>query len=245
LCQHLQPFIEQVGGSDGIRMAVQAGRLVAEPAIVHKLGRWTQATSGDLLILWIMSPFEPGPKTSAQLSAFGVIWTAIRAEAQFISYICERVRPGRVAGFRDNEDKAGVLAMVYSLILQLLQFQIPGDGVSLRPEMIDQLTEPEERWASALNLLRYLLENTPTLRYCIISGISLLEGGAREMCKDFVSVLLAHVRNAEWPLRVLFTTSGQSRALSEAVCKQSKVSMNNTFYQMKGTTMYRDVQMPE
>jgi hypothetical protein len=245
LCQHLQTLIDQVGGSDGIRPAIQAGRLVAEPLIIRTLGKWTTATSGDDLILWIISPYELGPQTSAELAAYGIIWSAIQAEAQFISYICQRSRPGRVPDFQGVEDKAAVLAMVYSLILQLLQFQPPDDDLILQQEMLDRLTQPGERWSSALALLAYLLKHTPSLRYCIISGINLLEGGAREMCREFVDLIFSHVRNSEWPLRVLFSTSGQSRALSETVSKDSKVLSNNTFRQAKGRKLYRDLQMPE
>ncbi|KAJ5703869.1 hypothetical protein N7493_011007 [Penicillium malachiteum] len=246
LCQSLglQSLINQVGGSDGIEPARQAGRLVAEPNIIHTLGRWTQATSGNDLILWIMSPYEPGPQTSAELAAYGVIWTAIQAKAQFVAYTCHRPRPGTVPGYQNLEDKAAVLAMVYSLILQLLQFQPPGDELSLQREMIDQVTQPGERWNYSLALLKYLLANTPTLRYCIISGISSLEGEAQDMCKEFVDLLFSHVRNADSPLRVLFTTSGQSRTLFDTVSTESKVFSNNTFRRAKGRRMYHDVEMP-
>lgn len=245
VCQHLQPHIDQMGGSDGIRLALQTGRLVAEPSIIQPLGNWAQATSGNALKLWIISPFETGPQTSAQLAALGVIWTAIRARAQFVSYICQRPRYGTIPEFHNVEDKAGVMGMVYSLICQLLQFQPLDDKVYLQPEMLDRLTQPGERWTAGLTLLRYLLENTPTLRYCIVSEINLLEGGARDMCQEFVDLLFAHARNADWPFRILFTTSGQSRALDGTVEKESKVMSHSTFRQMKGRLVYRDVQMSE
>lgn len=243
VCQHLQSQIDQTGGSDGIRLALQTGRLVAEPTIVQTLGNWAQATSGNALKLWIISPFETGPQTSAQLAALGVIWTAIRARAQFVSYICQRPRYGSIPEIHNVEDKAGVMAMVYSLICQLLQFQSCDDKVYLQPEMLDRLTQPGERWTTGLMLLKYLLENTPTLRYCVVSGINLLEGGARDMCQEFVDLLFAHSRNTDWPLRILFTTSGQSRTLDGTVDKESKVMSHSTFRQMKGRLVYRDVQM--
>ncbi|KAJ5725922.1 uncharacterized protein N7483_007279 [Penicillium malachiteum] len=246
LCQSLdlQSLINQVGGSDGIEPARQAGRLVAEPNIIHTLGRWTQSTCGNDLILWIMSPYEPGPQTSAELAAYGVIWTAIQAKAQFVAYTCHRPRPGAVPGYQNLEGKAAVLAMAYSLILQLLQFQPPGDELFLQREMIDQLTQPGERWTSSLALLKHLLANTPTLRYFIVSGINLLESEAQEMCEEFVDLLLSHVRNADSPLRILFTTSGQSRTLFDTVSIESKVSSQNTFRRAKGRRLYHDVEMP-
>ncbi|KAJ5178624.1 uncharacterized protein N7500_001323 [Penicillium coprophilum] len=245
VCQRLQPHIDRIGGSDGIRLALQTGRLVAEPTIVQPLGNWAQATSGNALKLWIVSPFETGPRTSAQLAALGVIWTAIRARAQFLSYICQRPQYGTIPEMHNVEDKAGMMAMVYSLICQLLQFQPPDDRVCLQPEMLDRLTQPGERWTTGLMLLKHLLENTPTLRYCIISGINLLEGGAREMCREFVDLLFSLARNADWPFRILFTTSGQSRVLDGTVDEQIKLMSHSTFRQMKGRLVYRDIQMSE
>lgn len=243
LCQDLQSLIDQVGGSDGAQPALQTGRLVAEPMIIRMLGRWTTATSGDDLILWVISPYEHGIATSANLAAYGVIWSAIQAQAQFISYICQRPRFGRVPGFQGMEDKAAVLAMVYSLIRQLLQFQTPEDDLLLQREMLDQLTQPGERWTSALALFRYLLEQTPSLRYLIISGINVIESDAREMCTEFVDMVIHCARNSEWSLRVLFTTAGQSRALSETVSKDSRIMSSNTFRQTKGRVIYRDMNM--
>jgi hypothetical protein len=244
LCEHLQTIIDQVGGSDGIKLAIQAGRLLAEPAMVHVLGKWTQATSGNGQILWIMTPYEIGPQTSAQLAALGVIWTAIQAKAQFISYICQRPRLGAGPQFQTAEDKVGVLAIVYSLICQLLQFQPPDDKVLVPKDLIDKLTAPiDESWSAAMTILRILLEHTPSLRYCIISDLNLFEGGARDMCQELVNVLFADATNVDWPLRVLFTTSGQSRVLGQRVPRESKVMTNNTFHQMKGRTIYREWDM--
>jgi hypothetical protein len=77
----------------------------------------------------------------------------------------------------------------------------------------------------------------------MISGVNLFEGGAREMCQELVDVLFAHVQTVDWPVRVLFTTSGQSRVLGQSVPRESKVLSNNTFHQMRGRTMYRQLDM--
>ncbi|KAL4750922.1 hypothetical protein BDW72DRAFT_203542 [Aspergillus terricola var. indicus] len=235
LCQHLQAVIDQVGGSDGIKLAIQAGRLLAEPTMVHVLGKWTQATTGNAQILWVMSPYEVGPETSAQLGALGVVWTAIQAKAQFISYICQRPRFGAGSQFQTAEDKIG-----------LLQFAPPDDKVLIPKTTIKELTGPiNESWNAAMSTLRILLEHTPTLRYCIISGINLFEAGAREMGQEFVEVLFAHVRNVDWPVRVLFTTSGQSRVLGHSVPRESKVMTNITFHQMRKGTMYSELDLKD
>ncbi|KAL4789612.1 hypothetical protein BDV19DRAFT_22908 [Aspergillus venezuelensis] len=95
-----QPTLNKVGGSDGIRLAVQAGRLVAEPRMVHALGKWTQAVSGNARILWIISPWETGTQSSARKAALGVISTAIQAKAQVISFVCKRPLCGQKANKR-------------------------------------------------------------------------------------------------------------------------------------------------
>ncbi|KAK2735199.1 hypothetical protein FQN57_001339 [Myotisia sp. PD_48] len=244
-CEQLQPLIDQVGGSDGIRLAIEAGQLVADSAIVHRLGKWTQAASGNSQILWIIGPYEKGMQTSAQLAALGIISTAVQAKAQMISYICQPPHYGNNLWFKNKGNKAGVLAMVYSLIRQLLQFQPPNDRVRIGLEILEGLTRPNESWDTAIGLLKLLLENTPTLQYCIISGLNILEGGARKMCQEFVEILLTHTKKADWPVRILFTTSGQSRVLSPVITKDSKVATDNTFHQMKGKAPYWGFKLPD
>jgi hypothetical protein len=150
LCHHLQSMIDEAGGSDGINPAMQAGRFLADPNIVHALGKWVQASAAsgpNAQILWIMSPWEAGPQTSAQLISLGVIWTAIQAQAQFISYIGQR--PPYDAKHGQDQDKLGVLALAYSLILQILQFQPPEDRLVIPEEIIRSLIQPaDDSWAS-------------------------------------------------------------------------------------------------
>ncbi|KAJ5553328.1 hypothetical protein N7494_002706 [Penicillium frequentans] len=245
LCERLQSYIDQVGGSDGIRLATQYGRIVAGRDIILKLSRWSAATSSDDLILWIESPYELGPQTSAHLISLGVILTAIRAQAPFISYICQRPRLGTATGLTRDGGEAGVLAMVYSFIRQLLQFQPPDDDLHLQPDILDQLLQPADRWTPALDLLRYLLENTPNLRYCIISGINLIESDCLDRCKEVLALLFAQARKAEPLFRVLLTTSGKSKVLSDTVSPESKVKSDQKFRQMKGKILHRDLPMRE
>jgi hypothetical protein len=110
-CEHLQPWIDQIGGYDGIKLALRTGRLIAKPTIIQVVGKWTQATSGNDLKLWIASPPETGSQTSSHRAALGVIWTAIRARAQFVSYICRRPQYRSIPEIHNVEDRAGVMAI--------------------------------------------------------------------------------------------------------------------------------------
>ncbi|KAL2702243.1 hypothetical protein AAEP93_006541 [Penicillium crustosum] len=219
VCQHLQPKIDQMGGFDGIRLALQTGRLIAEPTIVQISGIGHKLHRAILLTFGLSAPSKQARKPAPNSLPLGLFGRQSELEPSL--YLTSA-----------NDPSTG-----------LLQFQPPDDRVHLQPEMLDRLTQPGERWTTGLTLLKYLLENTPTLRYCIISGINLLEGSARDMCQEFVDLLFAHSRNADWPVRILFTTSGQSRALDGTVDKESKVMSHSTFHQMKGRLIYRDVQM--
>lgn len=240
---NLQEIIDRMGGSDGLRMAHQAGPLFAEPSMLQRLGEWTQATSGSSQILWIFGPHELGQGTSAVIAALGIIRTAVQSKTQFISYICQR--PPYDPSMRNGEskDKTAVLAMVYSLITQLLQFKPPDDRASISQDLVNGFDQSTKSWKSALDLLKNLLQNTPVLRYCIIYGLNNIEYDAMELCRDFVKMILAHASNVHWPIRVLFTTSGQSRVLASLVDGNSVLRTTNTFHQMDGKILYQNTNM--
>jgi hypothetical protein len=83
-----------------------------------------------------------------------------------------------------------------------------------------------------MRTLNFLLPHTPTLRYLIIYGLSLFESGAHDMCQELVDSLLAHAKTVDWPLRILFTTSGQSSVLFGTVPEESTVMTTQTFIQL-------------
>lgn len=237
ICSNLKSFIVQAGGSNGLQLALDAGRLIAEPSMVDALGNWAKATDFNHQILWVISPYETGEQTSAELAALGTIWTAIQARARFISHICQRPPYNEVPGFENSEDRAGMFALVYGLISELLQLDLPADML-IDTKVLQIPDRLHQNWLATLDVLRRLLESAPTLEYCIISGLNLLESDASDMCQDFVDLLFTHLKNCSSPLRILFTTSGHSRALFPRVSPDSILETNNTVHQMRGRRLY-------
>lgn len=188
--------------------------------------RWIQGGALQPQRLWIQYPFEYQADTSARATALGVILTAARANAPFLSYICTKPPRANIAASLSVKE-AGLSSMVYSLILQLLRFRPEKDGFKVDAAVLNGLGEGMDSWKDAVGLLRLLLEHTPVVRYCVIHGLNELEGsGNEERCKEFLEVLeLASLRPND-PLSVLFTTSGQSRVLGDATTRDERAMSN-------------------
>ncbi|PGH13407.1 hypothetical protein AJ79_03686 [Helicocarpus griseus UAMH5409] len=137
--------------------------------------------------------------------------------------------------------------MVYSLICQLLRLMPPEDMRVLCPEMKNKLTTLNiENWKTALDLLKSLLESTPSLQYCVIHGVNTLESGTGDMLKEFLQIILAHVKNSSTPLRLLLATSGHSRTLDSLVTGvESKALMEQTLKHMRTREQFLDSKMFE
>lgn len=239
---HILAFINRAGGSDGIKLAVESGPLVATPVIMEKLTEWlVDPPSGTTRTLWIMGAYEVGSHTTTRATALGVIRTAAQAKAQFLSYVCEHPPSDGMLPSEPVGDAAGVQAMVCSLIYQLLQFRPPDDNVSIAPGLLGSLNED---WYPALELLEYLLRNTPVLRYCIIADLNRLEGSAERMCREFVQMLFSFVDDPECSVRVLFTTSGQSAVLAQYVAMESTLEISGRYHRFKKRGQYREIDLP-
>lgn len=241
-CAHVLAFVDRAGGSDGIKLAVESGPLIATPIMMEKLAQWLEDPPSDTSrTLWIMGSYELGAHTTTRAAAFGVIRTAAQAKAQFLSYVCEYPPADGTLPSEPAGDEAGIQAMVCSLIYQLLQFRPPDDDVCIAPRLLEGLTE---EWYPALELLEYLLQNTRVLRYCIIADMNRVEGGAEMKCREFIQMLFSFVDKPDCSLRVLFTTSGQSAVLNESVPMESTLALSGRYHRLKRRGQYREIDLP-
>lgn len=138
-----------------------------------------------------MSPYETIEKTSAELATLGTVWTAIQARTRFMAHMCQRLPYNEVPDFLQSEDRAGMIALVYGLLSELLCFDLPTDT----PIDTDLLQIPD-------------LESAPSLGYCVISGLNLLENNASDGCQ-YLRNSFQHVENCSSFFRIMFTTSGR------------------------------------
>lgn len=166
-------------------------------------------------------------------AVLSVISLAVQANAPFISYICQRPYRTLINVSQDSEN-AGVLSVVYSLILQLLHFRPPGDKVKFDRDMLAKLRGNMLGWNKVLELLRGLLEHTPAVRYCIIHGLNELENGEGAVkCKDLLNVLFANAHRPESPFSMLFTTSGASEMLNSVIDYKDRASSDLSMQKVK------------
>ncbi|OJD34039.1 phytanoyl-dioxygenase family protein [Diplodia corticola] len=231
-CEKLKDFVDRTGITDGIELSKSTGPLVAESFVIHRLANWMAATPGTSELLWIITPMEFQDMSSATLAALGTIQTAAQANASFIAAICKRPHRSDVSG-HSSPQEAGCIALLYSLICQLIRFNPTDDTVELDINAFERLARQDNAWELGLEVLETLLTHTPVVGFCIIDSINVLETDelGEKMCEGLVRKVLAYVRTADSPMRVLFTTPGQSRVLHRYVQVGERVVTDQTFVQ--------------
>lgn len=173
--------------------------------------------------LWIYSPAVSNGMPSSRAAATTSLFAAWRSGIPTISHFCERPRFADVPDER-NAEKIGMIGLIYSLIIQLLQFDFDEDAFEIAEEQIKRLDGSDESWPHALDLFARLLETTPQLSLCIVDGLNDLAFSAgAKWCDDFLSSLFSHQTSCTGIFRVLITTSGQSRVLPNHIALDSRV----------------------
>lgn len=222
-CRTLRAMIY---GTDGIALARENRSRLIDINIISRLALWIQDAAGQSRKLWIDFPFEFQEDSPALVAALSIISIAARANAPFLSYICRKPRQVELTDSQSSEN-AGLLSLVNSLILQLLRFRPREDRFRFDRGMLSRLGGDISSWYLALDLLSVLLEHTAIVRYCIIHGMNEFESGDGAIkCNDLLKVLFSHSHRPENPLSILFTTSGQSRALYGAINQNDRASSN-------------------
>lgn len=195
------------------------GRLwVAADDASSKLQDWMDDSVARSNTLWISSPDSPpGMTSSAQAAAITAVVTAWQSETPIISHFCRRPRSSDISG-NINVEQAGLIGLVYSLIIQLLQFTVEDDCFEIAEQDIKKLDGSPESWLMCLSIFSKLLDATSHLSFCIIYGLNNLAwSSGAEWCGAFLDALFEHQRSEPKGPRILLATSGQSRVLPDFV----------------------------
>lgn len=165
--------------------------------------------------LWISSPLITRGFPSSRAAAMTAVVAAWHAHVPIISHFCERAKVQDVpAG--GNCEKIGLIGLLYSLIVQLLQFRNQEDTFETSESQIKALNGSDESWEVALRTFSDLLRTTPLLKICVIDDLNILALSVGiNWCTEFLDVLFEHLETCGHPFRVLLTTTGSSRVVSE------------------------------
>ncbi|KAF2729990.1 hypothetical protein EJ04DRAFT_546010 [Polyplosphaeria fusca] len=171
--------------------------------------------------LWISSPTSPGI-SSAQAAAMTATSTAWQTEVPIISHFCARPRSFEIKQ-KMSVEEAGLIGLLYSLITQLVQFSIVNDTFTLKQDCLDALDGTTSSWHPALRVFSDLLQATPRLMICVVHGLNdLAWAEGQKWCRAFLRTLFDHQASSSGALRILLTTSGQSRVLPELISIENR-----------------------
>jgi hypothetical protein len=215
-------LLQFVVGDEG-QSLFQGGRFwVPEPETSPKLVKWMEQ-DGDQSRLWINSPLNPRGFPSSRAAAMTAVVAAWQSHEPIISHFCRRPKNNEVAR-SCNPDETGLIGLVYSLIVQLLQFHVQDDAFEASEGQIAALDGSEESWDVALRTFSDLLQATPQLSICVIDNLNVLALWAGiQWCREFLDVLFDHQQTCGHAFRILLTTTGNSRVIPEYFERDERV----------------------
>lgn len=204
---------------DRIRIACRPDSAALSPEAMANVQDWIVATTPSLLVLAL-------PESSAISRICGVygaiaanfIDVAARVPIPVISYFCTLTRIEDDCVKTTPEEK-GLVALVYALVRQLLEIAPPNMDTDrdFSVERFAALDGTPATFPQALDLLHDALMLGPPMLYCVIDGLQWLDDASTQgMLDDLLKLLrteLDSCREAKINLKLLFTTSGQSRCL--------------------------------
>ena len=150
--------------------------VVMDHLIIYGLQQWSVALTPQLL--WIIGPSDYALPSNILSAAMAVVLTALKLDVPILSHFCALPPYGTPC-----REETGLIGLVYSLILQVLEQMTPeiGSGIDLGVSRFQGLDGSIESWDESLNLLTDLLHHfSLPLLLCVIDGLGRLnfEGGS-------------------------------------------------------------------
>jgi hypothetical protein len=240
--KRLQPFVI---GDEGPAFFGSREAWMVEDSVLERLRMWMR-DSGKSQTLWISSPDESdGTMPSGSLAAaFATVAAAWQAKAPIISHFCHRPRSVDQARGNMTSEEVGMIGLVCSLIIQLLQFHDTEEQLNVEVADLEELDGTVNSWDASLRVLYNLLDSSPMPQlFCVIDGLNdLAWANGRTWVSQFLSVLLSGQKVPDVVFNILFTTTGGSYVLPKyvAVKDQEETVQNARRLLKSGTQLTKD-----
>lgn len=187
-----------------------------------KLVKWLDQDENQSR-LWINSPLSPQVFPSSRAAAMTAVAAAWQSHEPIISHFCERTKLYDMERGR-NAEKTGLIGLVYSLIIQLLQFHVENDTFEASEGQMESLDGSDESWEFALRTFSDLLQATPRLSICVIDDLNVLALSAGvHWSTELLEVLFEHQQTCGYAFRILLTTAGNCRVISQYFGRNERV----------------------
>lgn len=200
---------------------------------VSKMKDWATSVRSQLLCLC-------GTGHSLDLSNLAARYSTYAREGNvpIASYFC-RLSAAEPPSSRTRETIEAV-ALLYAIIRQLIELlptELDPNGPDFDASRLLDLEGTMSSWRQALTLLEDLLSSIKqSVQVIVIDGFDVIDDGrsTTSRLRDFLEVLRRRVEACRGPmLKVLFTTSGESPALKEAL-HASEISFSSGLVRRNG-----------
>lgn len=230
----LLPFVV---GDEGQSLFTDGRFWIPHAEASPKLVKWMDQHE-DQSRLWISSPLPPRGFPSSRAGAMTAVVAAWQSPKPIISHFCERARLNDRT--RDGgHAKLGLIGLVYSLIVQLLQFRVQDDAFKVSKGQMEALNGSDDSWKEALRTFSDLLQATPQLSICVIDDLNVLALSAgMRWCTEFLDVLFEHQQTCGHAFRILLTTTGNSKIIPEYFERDERVYVQRVAQEV----LRRDIQ---
>ncbi|KAL4737022.1 hypothetical protein BDV11DRAFT_163163 [Aspergillus similis] len=228
---HLQDYFD----NDDPLTSYEPTDVMVEENVLEALKQWSTDIYPQILTLGSV-PDSASASTIALLSAF---YTNLARNAKFpvIAYSCS-VPPTAMDGMTLFQQ--GLIALVYSLIRQLLEYLPPvvnGSSThTVKAENFALLDGTLASWQEVLSLIDTLLYYAPPLLLCVVDGLDRLQDQSTDQyIRSLVRIFLSHTRQSSDSttgrqnvlLKVLFTITGRLAPLVETL-SENPLTLNES-----------------
>ncbi|KAL5003310.1 hypothetical protein BDV10DRAFT_43701 [Aspergillus recurvatus] len=218
---HLQDYFN----NDDQLASYEPTDVMVEEDVLEALKKWSTDPYSQILAVGDV-PDSTGASPFALISACYAN-LARNAKSPVIAYSCS-VPPTAKDGMTLFQQ--GLIALVYSLIRQLLEYLPPvvnGSSThTVKPENFAHLNGTLASWKEVLSLIDTLLYYSPPLLICVVDGLDRLQDPSTEKyIRSLVRVFMSHTRQPSDStpgrqnvlLKILFTVTGWLESLVETL----------------------------